>query len=588
MTTEAIRTTAPTFKVDGAALNPTHLEQLTGVRIERGFCTVGRATLRFADNGFAISSSSTFSIGAGVTITDPSSNQVIFNGEVTSVSLEQTPTYVPELVVVADDQVHRLARTSVTKTYLKMKASDVIGKLAKAASLQSDVTATAITFDYLIQGGTALAYIDQLAARAGLVWWCDYPKKLKVVAPDAGKATTEDFDLADHKTGMRSFAVRASARNISSVTVTGWDLKQTQKIESSVTTARTKESDFVDLADAKTTFGDSKLTRSDLAPLTTDEAQTLATAINKDVASQSVNARGSGPGNGKIKPGIGIVVKNAGPASGTYLVTEVEHRYDRTGFTTSFVAGSYRREGLVDLLSAPASEPGFHLDNVITAVVTNITDPDNLGRIKVKFPSIPEEPESEWARVVTVGGGSARGALFLPEVDDEVLVAFERGDTRRPVILGGLYSSTNALPGTNPVASGKVEVRRLTSRVGHLVELSDKAGEEYVLVQHGKKAHSVKMENDKVDVVADGVPIKIANGQATIEMKANGDITIDGNKITIKGKMDVAIEGQNFKAKGQVGADVEAVKLGLKGSASAELSGGAKVDIKGGKVGING
>ncbi len=585
-TSDAVTPTAPVLKVNGAAITDSSLNALSSMRIERGYCSVSRMTLRFIDAGFAMSSSGTFAIGTEIEVTALKSGTKMFAGEVTSVSLEQTGKYTPELVVVADDQTHRLARTSVTATYLQMKASDVISKVGKATGLSVDVTATTNQFEYLIQGGTALAYIDQLAARSGLVWWCDYPKTLKVAKPDVG--TTEvPFDLSNEQFGMRTFSVRASARNIASVTVTGWDLKQTQKVEGSATTARTKESNFVDLAKASD-FGSSKLTRSDLSPLTQGEAETLAESLNKDVGSQSVHARGTGPANAEIVPGVQVAVANAGPASGKYRVTEVEHRYDRQGFTTTFVAGSFRREGLVDLLSVPAAEPGFILNDVITAVVTNIADPDNLGRVKVKFPSIPDEPESEWGRVLTVGGGADRGALFLPEVGDEVLVAFERGDTRRPVVLGGLFSTKNSLPGENPVAAGKVEVRRLTSRVGHLVELSDASGSEYVLLQHGKKSHLIKFENDKVDITADSVPLKISNGQATIEMKQNGDIIIDGNKITIKGKMDVEIEGLNVKAKAQVNANVEGgAQLALKGTASAELSGG-KVDIKGAKVGING
>ncbi len=586
--TSTIQQTAPVFKVDGADFAVADLGKLTGVRIERGYCTVSRATLRFLDHGFAISTSGTFGIGKEVSVKDADSGELLFSGEITSVSLEQGQEYIPELVVVADDHLHRLSRTSITATYLQMKASEVITKAAAASGLSTDIAATKVVFDYLIQGGTALAYIDQLATRSGMVWWCEYPKKLKVAKPDGASGSPVDFDLGENADGIRTFSVRASARNISSVTVTGWDLKQTQKVVGTATTDRTKESRFVDLAKAKE-FGTSKLTRSDLAPLTQSEATTLAEAINKDAASQSVTARGTGPGNGHVKPGVKVAVKNAGPASGTYLVTEVEHRYDRNGFTTTFVAGSFRREGLVDLLAAPTSEPGFSLDNVITAVVTDITDPDGLGRVKVKFPSIAEEPESEWARVVTVGGGPDRGALFLPEINDEVLVAFERGDTRRPIVLGGLFSAKNAFPGESPVSNGLVDVRRLTSRTGHLVELCDKGGDEYVLIKHGQKAHSIKFENDKVDITADNAPIKMTNGQATVELKANGDIVIDGNNITIKGKMDVKVEGLNVQAKAQANAGLEGgAALALKGNASADLQAGGVLNLKGAKVGING
>ncbi len=591
MTTDApsIGETTPTFKASGAAFSESDLAALTSMRIERGYNTVSRATLRFADAGFAVSTSQNFAIGKEIAISD-ANGTALFAGEVTSVALDQSGEYIPELVVVADDHTHRLSRTALTATYLQMSASQVIDKLARATGLTTDITSTSITFDYLIQGGTALDYVDLLASRAGLVWFCEYPKKLKVCKPDDASGTELTFDLDGTVNGMRNFSVRASARNIAKVTVTGWDLKQTQAVEGKATTARTQESNFVSLSGASN-FGEAVLTRSDLSPLTQAEATTLADALNKDASSQAVHARGTVWGNADVAPGIKVQVANAGPASGKYLVTEVEHRYDSTGFWTTFTAGSFRREGLVDLLITPESEPGFNLEGVITGVVTNVVDPDNLGRCKVKFPSIPGAPESEWARVVTVGGGPDRGALFLPEVDDEVLVAFERDDTRRPVVLGGLFSTKNALPGQNPVKDGIIDVRRLTSRTANMLELSDAEGKEYVLIQHGKKKHEIRIENDKITVEAkSAIPIKLTNGQATIEMKDNGDILIDGNKITIKGKMDVELQSDmNVKAKGNLNVQVEATaQLQLKGTASADLQAGGVLNLKGAKVGING
>ena len=70
----------------------------------------------------------------------------------------------------------------------------------------------------------------------------------------------------------------------------------------------------------------------------------------------------------------------------------------------------------------------FH--GVVVGVVTNNQDPDGMHRVKVRFPWLSGEDESHWARVAAAMAGNDRGAYFLPEVDDEVLVAFEHGDLR--------------------------------------------------------------------------------------------------------------------------------------------------------------
>lgn len=86
---------------------------------------------------------------------------------------------------------------------------------------------------------------------------------------------------------------------------------------------------------------------------------------------------------------------------------------------------------------------------VAPAIVTDNKDPDKLGRVKVKFPWLPEESRfaAGWARITTSASRSGRGFFWLPEVDDEVLVAFEHGDIRYPIVLGALWNGVDLAPG---------------------------------------------------------------------------------------------------------------------------------------------
>src|SRR5213078_4636927 len=74
------------------------------------------------------------------------------------------------------------------------------------------------------------------------------------------------------------------------------------------------------------------------------------------------------------------------------------------------------------------------------AIVTNVKDPDQAGRVKICFPRLPGKPESDWARVAQPAGGDGRGFYWLPAVNDEVLVAFERGQANRPYVIGSLWN----------------------------------------------------------------------------------------------------------------------------------------------------
>src|SRR6266851_1915075 len=77
---------------------------------------------------------------------------------------------------------------------------------------------------------------------------------------------------------------------------------------------------------------------------------------------------------------------------------------------------------------------------VEVGIVTNVKDPQKLGRIKVQLPRLPGGPESDWARVAQPAAGAGRGFYWLPEVGDEVLIAFELGQANRPYVIGTLWN----------------------------------------------------------------------------------------------------------------------------------------------------
>ena len=140
--------------------------------------------------------------------------------------------------------------------------------------------------------------------------------------------------------------------------------------------------------------------------------------------------------------------------------------------------------------------------------MTNINDPNQMGRVKVRFPGLDTTQESAWGRLLTPGGGSSRGSVMIPEVGDEVLVAFEHGDPRQPIILGGLFGNKASIPDWT-VKDGKVSSRRFTSRLGHVWELSDgeQDADQYFMVQLAGQQHTLKITKQATN-------LEIPSGQA--------------------------------------------------------------------------
>jgi phage baseplate assembly protein gpV len=569
---------------------------LVGARVERALGLVGRAVLRFGPvpTDWA-PTSAPVAFGDDVQVLVPAavtgSAETLFKGAVTGIQLEQSRG-IRELVVTADDAASKLTLGTRTTAYVGQGYADVIRAMAGRAGLSLQTSAPTETVNektYYLQSGTDLEFLQHASARTGCVWWVEPTGKLRWEPADVDDAVVE-LRINDGD----SFSVRATGLKPDAVDVVGWDpAKQAEFVETTSTAAATAPTLAKGYPAASN--GARKLVVRDASPLTPNEAKSLAASVAASAAGEAVQARGDLGYVPHLSPANSVKVGGTGVMDGTFRLSEVEHVYSRSaGLRVRFVAGPLRPTGLVDLLGggAPRGGGGHLIEGVLPAVVTNVTDPSSQGRVKVRFSTQGQQVESSWARLVTIGAGSGRGLEFQPEVGDEVLVAFELGDVRRPVVLGGLYSDTNKLP-TSPqagnVADGKVGYRRITTRLGHVIELADGDSDtdKHVRLELGSKKHRIRLGEDKTEIVVDSKPVTITNGDATITFSAAGDVTIEGNNITLKAKQAVKVEGAQVEVKGQSTVKVEGAQVAVKGSAAAEVQGGATLTLKGGMVAIN-
>jgi uncharacterized protein involved in type VI secretion and phage assembly len=197
--------------------------------------------------------------------------------------------------------------------------------------------------------------------------------------------------------------------------------------------------------------------------------------------------------------------------------------------------------GLMQLISEQAADHGrSRINGVVIGIVTNNSDPGGLGRVKVKFPWLSDTDESFWARVAAPMAGNDRGAYFLPEVDDEVLVAFEHGDVRFPYVIGSLWNGKDKAPADN--SDGKNDVRVIKSRSGHLIKLNDAAGKETVEIvdASGKNSIVIDTAQDTITITA-GKDMVLAAPQGMLKLAAKQvEITSSADaKLAAAGALDV-------------------------------------------------
>ena len=211
-----------------------------------------------------------------------------------------------------------------------------------------------------------------------------------------------------------------------------------------------------------------------------------------------------------------------------------------------------------------ASTGSATIFGVEVALVTNVKDPQKLGRVKVCFPRLSGMPESDWARVVQPAGGPGRGFYWLPEVSDEVLVAFEMGQPNRPYVIRGLWNAKDK-PMKDAYADDN-STRMIQTRSGHQIALSDKDGEEKITICDGTGKRVLTF-----DVKAKKLLIEAKEG--CVELRAKKKIVMRCEDLEVHASKNAKVDVSD--------------KFDLKVGGDAAMKAGGTFTLKGSQVQIN-
>src|SRR6478735_4405054 len=179
------------------------------------------------------------------------------------------------------------------------------------------------------------------------------------------------------------------------------------------------------------------------------------------------------------------------------------------------------------------AEAGLVYEPVI-GIVTDNKDPDKLGRVKVKFPTISEQDTSWWAPIIMIGAGKNRGWFFIPEKDDEVLCLFEQGDMARPLIVGSLWNGKDKAPDKNPGGNPR---RVIKSRAGSKITFDD--DQMKLIIEDGTGKGKITFDSNankiQIEALVGDVAIMTPGDETkivakSIEMKAGTNIEVHSGK----------------------------------------------------------
>ena len=184
---------------------------------------------------------------------------------------------------------------------------------------------------------------------------------------------------------------------------------------------------------------------------------------------------------------------------------------------------------------APQSETGHesggYVKGIAIALVTQNKDEEGLCRVKVSYPWHDKPRESYWARLAMPMAGTERGLVLIPEIGDEVLVAFEREDLRFPCVLGSVWNGKDKPPFNNN--DGKNDKRGLVSRKKHHLMFDDGSKGVVELAHH--KGRKIFFDDDGFSVQDEnGNSVKADSGSGAMTIEAKGKLSIKAASISIE------------------------------------------------------
>ncbi|GLY29477.1 phage baseplate assembly protein V [Kineosporia sp. NBRC 101731] len=576
---------------------------LISVSVERGLRRAARAEISFSDPGFVMltDKARSFAPGTEVAVSFPDARGAavkVFAGTVSGllVSCPDEGDHHTAVTIVAEDAAHGLGSVGRTVNTANAPLTDAL-----QAALTPHVRSVRIAGlpagarDAVIVACSPLELLEQISERYGTEWWIDPADGVLQVAPApaSGSAVTLDLgaDIAD-------LDFRTSGKATGTVVLRGWDPVTKQELTGRNTSATATSGGPALLT------GAGGFAQSDTA--STYETRALSTAGEADIIAQATAQAGRFARSGTtlrvrthaiapdISPRKDLSLTGAGPLAGRHAVVAVRHDWGPVTGTT-IVAGD-RTHGAVPVVAAPGVPQAPPVTSpmiggtmgLIPGLISNIHDPKNWGRVRVKLPTLGPDVETGWARAVLPAAGPGRGMVVPHRVDDEVLVGFEEGDLQRPFVLGAVHNGHDGTPAATAGRQADLS-SGITTANGHALVMTDASapGKNSVSLKQ-TSGHELLMSGDGIVLrAAAGSPIKLQAGQASITLDAQGNIRIEGVNVTVTGQQGVDLRGTKIAARASA-------TLALEGTTSSELKGlkvdvtaGGPASVKGATVAIN-
>lgn len=524
---------------------------------------------------------STFKIGAKVEVSAREYDDMMYKSlasglEIVSIEPSFGVGNTTSFLIRAYDKTQRLRRGSTTRVFSKMTDAAIIKKICGDYGISTAIKGLTTKHEYVIQNNQSdWEFIMSRVQMFGCACQVDNKGKL-VVGPVEKKSSGKSVTLEYPDECIRFTPRVTVARQVAEVEVLAYDSSTAQPVKSKAKVKAVLNGGGMALASEakKGVQAKSRLLITADPSVKTAVAKLYADGAANQVGMESVDATGVCLGKTDLVAGGTVKIEGVGKRfSGKYILSGVTHRFQSNGsFTTEFSVSNTPHFGQL-LYEKIVDQNNNQVEGVVVGIVTNIEDPEKMGRVKLKFPWLGEDIESDWARVATPMASTKAGIFFPLAINDEVLVCFERGDANRPFVVGSLFTKKIKHPNDKAVEKDKVNFLTFKGRSGHYIEFTETKGKEAISIIGLKDKSYLKFDTNKgnldIKMMED---IKIACKNLTIESKG---------KINVKAMQDI---GLKTNTKFTLIAQQKAI---IKGGMSIELATNSGKSVKIGPATVN-
>jgi type VI secretion system secreted protein VgrG len=253
-----------------------------------------------------------------------------------------------------------------------------------------------------------------------------------------------------------------------------------------------------------------------------------------------------------------------------FVVVELEAEFKGNVYSATFKGAA--KDAIQRKLTTDERE---YMGLLQPALVIDNKDPDNIGRVQIRYLWDTEGNAYAWARVLTAFAGSDHGTHFTPRINDQVLVGCEHGNSSLPLVLGSLYHSENKPDFKTDNGTEEVLVAKTSS--GSEIRVVDKQGSEQIIITMPNGENLLRMEHSGPKIFIESSNGTVEVHAKTIQLNADDKIELKADKIEISATSKAEVKGQDIEV-------TAGNSLSLAGTSSAELKSSTSVKVSGAQV----